>query len=115
MIKFTSTYSKVLSDIYMVAPPFLVSYAITRKCNLKCKHCYSDAKDSASPDELTLDEAKKLIDDLASWNIKLLIFDGGEPVCREDFLSIAEHAYRKGLKIVVGSNGTLLKVDLLRR
>lgn len=99
----------------MVAPPYLVSYAVTKKCNLKCKHCYSDAKDSASPDELTIGEARKLIDDLASWGIRLLIFDGGEPICREDFLDIARYASNKGLKVVVGSNGTLLDVDTVKK
>ncbi len=99
----------------MVAPPFLVSYAVTRKCNLKCKHCYSDARDSASPDELTFEEARKMLDDLASWNIKLLILDGGEPLCREDFLDIVRYAHRKGLRIVLGSNGTLLDVDLVKK
>jgi radical SAM protein with 4Fe4S-binding SPASM domain len=92
----------------MIEPPFLVSYAITRKCNLKCKHCYSDATETAAPDELTLTEAKKLLDDLAGWGIKLLILDGGEPLCRDDFLEIASYASNKGMRVVVGSNGTLI-------
>jgi MoaA/NifB/PqqE/SkfB family radical SAM enzyme len=62
----------------MIAPPYLVSYAITRKCNLKCKQCYSDSADSPGPDELSTIEARGLLDDLAKWGIKLLIFDGGE-------------------------------------
>lgn len=99
----------------MVAAPFLVSYAVTRKCNLKCKHCYSDAKDHISSDELTLDETKRLIDDLANWNIRLLILDGGEPLCREDFLEIVRYAYNKGLRVVVGSNGTLIDVEVARK
>ena len=44
----------------MVAPPYLVPYAITRKCNLKCKHCYSDATDTPAQDELSTIEAKRL-------------------------------------------------------
>jgi len=68
----------------MVAAPFLVSYAITRRCNLKCRHCYSDAREDPLPDELSFGEAKKLLNDLADWGIKLLIFDGGEPLLRED-------------------------------
>ncbi|MEM0079276.1 MAG: radical SAM protein [Nitrososphaerota archaeon] len=99
----------------MVAAPFLVSYAVTRKCNLKCKHCYSDATDYASPDELTLEEAKKLINDLANWNVRLLVLDGGEPLCREDFLEIVRYAYSKGLKVVVGSNGTLIDVEIAKK
>lgn len=67
-----------------VAPPHLVSYAVTRECNLKCKHCYSDAVDRPAPDELSTLEAKMLLDSLADWGIHLLIFDGGEPLCRDD-------------------------------
>jgi radical SAM protein with 4Fe4S-binding SPASM domain len=92
----------------MTAPPYLVSYAITRECNLKCKHCYSDATDTPAPDELSISEAKKLIDDLADWGIKLLILDGGEPLCRDDFLEIASYASSKSIRVVVGSNGTLI-------
>jgi len=92
----------------MIVPPYLVSYAITRKCNLKCKHCYSDATDTVAPDELTLTEANKLLEDLAGWGIKLLILDGGEPLCRDDFLKIVSYASSKGIKVVVGSNATLI-------
>ena len=37
-----------------IQPPFIVSYSITTKCNLKCKHCYSESIDQAAPDELTI-------------------------------------------------------------
>jgi len=96
-------------------PPFLVSYAITRKCNLKCKHCYIDATDVHDHDELSTTEAKHLLDDLATWGIGLLIFDGGEPLCREDFFEIAKHASRRGIRTVVGSNGILIDVDTAER
>jgi len=92
----------------MVVPPYLVSYAITRNCNLKCKHCYSDATDTPAPDELSTIEAKKLLDDIAGWGIKLLILDGGEPLCRDDFFEIISYASSKGIRVVVGSNGTLI-------
>jgi radical SAM protein with 4Fe4S-binding SPASM domain len=98
-----------------ISPPYLVSYAITRKCNLKCKHCYSDALDVAAPDELSTFEAKKLLDTVADWGIQLLIIDGGEPLCREDFFEIAKYASDKRMRIVVGSNGTLVDVEMARR
>ena len=92
----------------MVLPPYLVSYAITRKCNLKCKHCYSDATDKAASDELSTAEAKRLLSDIANWGIKLLIIDGGEPLCRDDFYEVVEYASSRGIRVVVGSNGTLI-------
>jgi len=99
----------------MIAPPYLVSYAITRKCNLKCKHCYSDATDTQAHDELSTMEAKGLLDDLAKWGIRLLIFDGGEPLCRDDFFEIAKYASEKGMRTVVGSNGVLIDIEMANR
>lgn len=96
----------------MMAPPYLVSYAITKKCNLKCKHCYSNATDTQAPDELSTTEAKELLDELAKWGIRLLIFDGGEPLCRDDFFEIVRYASEKGMRTVVGSNGTLIDVEM---
>jgi len=93
-------------------PPYLISYAVTRKCNLKCKHCYSDATEEQASDELLTKEAKRLLDEIANWGIKLLIFDGGEPLCRDDFFDIAKYAAQKGLRVVIGSNGILIDTDV---
>jgi len=99
----------------VIPPPYLISYAVTRKCNLKCKHCYSEATEEAAPDELSTEEAKRLLDEIAEWGIKLLIFDGGEPLCRDDFFDIAKYASSKGLRVVIGSNGTLIDKEVAER
>jgi len=96
-------------------PPYLISYALTKKCNLKCKHCYSDSGEEPAPNELSTEEAKQLLDEIADWKIRLLIFDGGEPLCREDFLEIAKYASSIGLRVVIGSNGTLIDEDMARQ
>jgi len=98
-----------------VPPPYLISYAVTAKCNLKCKHCYSDSTAEPAPDELSTWEAKQLLDEIAKWGIKLLIFDGGEPLQREDFLELAQHASSRGLRVVIGSNGTLIDREVAER
>ena len=96
-------------------PPFLVSYSITTQCNLACKHCYSNATADGSADELSTREAFQLIDDLAGWGIGLLVIDGGEPLCRDDFLEIVSYASGKGIMTGVGSNGTLIDKKLARK
>jgi MoaA/NifB/PqqE/SkfB family radical SAM enzyme len=93
-------------------PPFMVSYSITQKCNLKCKHCYSESVDQAAPDELSTEEAFRLIDDLSRWGIGLLIIDGGEPLCREDLLDIVRYTSSKGIRTTIGSNGTLIDEEI---
>jgi len=50
-----------------IRPPFMVSYSITTKCNLKCKHCYSESIDEPAPDELSTEDAFRLMDDLSNW------------------------------------------------
>lgn len=55
------------------------------------------------------------MDEIAKWGIKLLIFDGGEPLARDDFFDIASHASRKELRVVIGSNGTLIDTDVAKR
>jgi radical SAM protein with 4Fe4S-binding SPASM domain len=98
-----------------IPPPFMVSYGITRKCNLKCKHCYSDSTDQAAPDELSTEEALRLMDDLSEWGIGLLIIDGGEPLCREDLLDILKYASSKGIRTTIGSNATLIDEGMAKK
>jgi radical SAM protein with 4Fe4S-binding SPASM domain len=98
-----------------IKPPFLVSYSITTKCNLACKHCYSEATEERAPDELSTEEAFKLIDDLAGWGIGLLVLDGGEPLLRDDFLEIISYASKKGIMTGVGSNGIPIDEKMARK
>ncbi len=98
-----------------VLPPFMVSYSITTKCNLECKHCYSNSTDKASPDEMTTEEALRLIDDLSKWGIGLLIIDGGEPLCRGDLIDIIKYASSKSIRTTIGSNGTLIDEAMARK
>jgi radical SAM protein with 4Fe4S-binding SPASM domain len=98
-----------------IRPPFMVSYSITTKCNLKCKHCYSESVDQAASDELSTKEAFRLIDDLSDWGIGLLIVDGGEPLCREDLLNVVKYASAKGIRTTIGSNGTLIDETRARK
>ncbi len=86
-------------------PPIMVSYAVTRRCNLRCPHCYSDARDRPDPNELTTEEAVELIDDLASMGTRLIIFDGGEPTLRPDLPDLISHAADVGLSPLLGTNG----------
>lgn len=98
-----------------IRPPFMVSYSITTKCNLKCKHCYSESVDQAAPDELSTEEAFQLMDGLSKWGIGLLVIDGGEPLCRGDFLDVVKYASSKGIRTTIGSNSTLIDEAMARK
>ncbi|MFQ5774494.1 MAG: radical SAM protein [Kiloniellaceae bacterium] len=94
-----------------VDPPFLVALNLTRRCNLRCAHCYLDAgtRRHGGPDELSTDEAMALLDRIADLGGEtMVVLTGGEPLLRPDVLDLARHAGGLGLMVVVGTNGTLL-------
>jgi len=86
-----------------------VKFAITKKCNLKCKHCHYSAGTSA-PDELTTKEAKNVIDQVADlWDEVKLTLTGGEALLRSDFFELASYASEKVAYVDLASNGTLIR------
>ena len=87
--------------------PMIVSWMTTNQCNLKCAHCYQDAEE-ATDKELSTDEGKKMIDEIARAGFKVMIFSGGEPLMRPDIYELVAHAAENGLRPVFGSNGTLI-------
>jgi len=94
-----------------VADPFLVALNLTRRCNLACAHCYLDAATlrDGSDGELTTDEAKGLIDEIADISTEtMVVLTGGEPMLRRDLTELAAHATSRGLMPVIGTNGMLL-------
>ncbi|GAB4248229.1 MAG: putative heme d1 biosynthesis radical SAM protein NirJ1 [Candidatus Methylacidiphilales bacterium] len=93
----------------------VVVWNITRRCNLRCIHCYSNSEARSYPGELTLAECLEVIDDLAAFRIPALLLSGGEPTLHPHFFSIAEHARRAGLKVTLSTNGTRLTRDSIRR
>ena len=86
----------------------VVVWNCTRACNLKCVHCYALADGRCAQNELSLDEGRALIDDLAAFGSPVILFSGGEPLCRRDMPDLAEHAVAKGMRAVVSTNGTLI-------
>ncbi|HUI93685.1 MAG TPA: radical SAM protein [Chitinivibrionales bacterium] len=97
-----------------VPSPILVSFGITRQCDLKCPHCYSDSKDK-DPQELTFDEAARVIDDIAGLGARIVILDGGEPTLRPDFVDLIKYAAKQGLRTVAGSHGMGITAEFAAR
>ena len=90
----------------------VVVWNITRRCNLKCVHCYAHSKDLSYNNELTTTEGKNLIDDLSRFGVPVILFSGGEPVVREDLPELAAYAVEKGVRAVISTNGTLITEKL---
>jgi AdoMet-dependent heme synthase len=94
-----------------VASPFLVALNLTRRCNLRCDHCYLDAGTRADGEqgELTTDEVKKVIDEIAALSQEcMVVMTGGEPLLRSDIETLVAYAAEQQLMVVLGTNGVLL-------
>lgn len=86
----------------------VVVWNVTRRCNLKCIHCYAHARDQEFRDELSTREGKALLDDLSRFGCPVVLFSGGEPLMRPDLLELADYAVNKGMRAVISTNGTLI-------
>ncbi|AKB25719.1 radical SAM domain protein [Methanosarcina sp. MTP4] len=93
----------------------VVVWNMTRRCNLKCVHCYAQAKDVEFKDELSTEEGKALIDDLAAFGSPVMLFSGGEPTMRKDLPELAAYAREKGMRAVISTNGTLIDKSLAKK
>lgn len=93
----------------------VVVWNSTRTCNLKCVHCYMDSDAQKYQGELSTQEAKEFIDDLAEFRVPVLLFSGGEPLIRPDFFELAEYAIGKGIRVTLSTNGTLITPEVARR
>lgn len=93
----------------------VTAWNITRTCNLKCIHCYSDSEEKAYEGELTLDEGKNLITDIKEFGSPALLFSGGEPLVRKDIWELADHASKVGLRLTLSTNGVLIDETVAAR
>lgn len=97
--------------------PYLISWNLTKRCNLKCSHCYLDAEElSDGTGDISTNEALKIVDELAVASPgAMLILTGGEPLLRDDIFEIAAYAKERAMTVVLGTNGTLIDDELIKK
>jgi len=86
----------------------VVIWNLIRRCNLTCKHCYSISADKDFPNELSTQQAFKILEDLKQFGVSVLILSGGEPLLRKDIFEISQRAKEMGFYIGLSTNGTLI-------
>jgi heme d1 biosynthesis radical SAM protein NirJ len=84
----------------------VVIWNLIRRCNLRCKHCYSISTDVDFPGELSTDEIFTVMDDLKRFRVPVLILSGGEPLLRRDIFDISRRAKAMGFYVGLSTNGT---------
>lgn len=95
----------------MVPQLHAISWNITRRCNLRCAHCYLDADflEGRRVDEKSTEDCFRIVDQIRDANPNpFLILTGGEPLLRPDVFDIAAYASDRGAYVVVGTNGIAL-------
>jgi len=92
----------------------VVVWNITKRCNLRCVHCYASAAAENDPEEIPTRQAKEIIKDLAGFGSPVLLFSGGEPLVRKDLPELAHYAVSLGMRAVISSNGTLITPERAR-
>ncbi len=97
------------------AAPLMVVWNLTQACNLRCRHCYQCATPRPAPDELTLEERLRVVDQMGAAGVPFLAIAGGEPLVSKDLWPILERARRRGIHVSLATNGTLLTKDVVER
>jgi 12,18-didecarboxysiroheme deacetylase len=92
----------------------VVVWNMTRRCNLKCVHCYAQAVDPEGNDEISTEQGKEIIRDLAQYGAPVMLFSGGEPLVRKDLVELAKFATEQGMRAVISTNGTLITKEKAR-
>ncbi len=87
----------------------------TRRCNLKCIHCYADSDNKAYPNEMSTEEIQTIIRDLGEFGAPVFLFSGGEPLIREDMYENAALCKELGIRPVISTNGTLITEKVAER
>lgn len=90
-----------------VARPIVV-WNLTRRCNLRCRHCYLEATSASQDQELSTADAIQLIREFGEMKIPVIIFSGGEPLLRSDLWELAEQARSQGIRTALSTNGVLI-------
>lgn len=92
--------------------PISAMIEIADRCNEVCVHCYQI---QGQKGEMSTDEVKSVMDQLAEMGVLLLTISGGEPTLRHDFVELVEHARRRKFAVKIFTNGLTMTRELAER
>lgn len=100
-----SVTERVQDFCYRESRLWNVCLELTYRCNEKCIHCYlDDPKEQTANGELSLDDYKRIIDELSDMGCMNILVTGGEPTLRHDFLDICSYIVSKGMLLDIFTN-----------
>ena len=98
-----------------ITGPRILAWESTVACNLACVHCRASAQTTPEADELKTEEVFHLIDQLAELGRPIFVITGGEPLLRDDIFDIAAYGSKRGLRVAVSPNGTLITPEAVHK
>jgi len=93
----------------------VVIWNLVRRCNLLCRHCYTNSADRDYAGELDTEEVRTVMRDLRAFGVPVVILSGGEPLLRPDLFELAGYAKELGFYTALSSNGTLIDGEVAQR
>jgi len=106
----------VAHRIDTLAAPLLVTWQLTRDCDLACLHCCTDsAPGKRLPDELTLDEALRVAADIGLSGVPYVMLAGGEPLVSPHFFEVGDILAEAGVRLKIETNGQRFDRAIARR
>ena len=94
--------------------PLAVLLEVTHRCPLQCPYCSNPIELERGGSELTTDEWKKVLTELAQIGVLQIHFSGGEPTARKDIVELVQHASDVGLYTNLITSAVLLSRDKLK-
>ena len=89
--------------------PLMFYYEVTQACDLVCKHCRASAQENPHPEELTSEQSRALIDQVAGFpRPPMLVLTGGDPLKRADLFDLVRHAASLDLHVALTPSATPL-------
>jgi radical SAM protein len=96
--------------------PFIAIWEVTQACDLACVHCRASAQPCRHPMELSTNEGKRLIDQIAALKVPVFVLTGGDPIKRPDLFELIGHARSAGVRVSLTPSATpLLTRDVVIR
>lgn len=77
---------------------------ITYRCNFRCEYCFL-----GPPQNKDLGNVSEVFDRLFEWGTRKVVLTGGEPMVRNDFITVLKEATQKFYQVDVQTNGYFIK------
>jgi len=88
---------------------------LTRKCNLRCIHCFANASPNEITNEMSIEQVKEIYKQISELGVIYVNISGGEPLLNKDFFQIIEFAAKQPYNTCILTNGTLWDRNSIKR